>query len=284
MLYTIIEKKSYHPLVTGLTVHAPLVAQAAQPGQFVMLRVCEQGERIPLTLSDYDREKGTVSLLFQKVGLTTTLLGAMEPGDALPTLVGPLGHPTRLDGVRRACVVGGGLGCAIAYPIAAALHRQGAYVDVIAGFRTGSLVFLEEELRAVSDTLTVCTDDGSYGRAGLVTAPLADFLNAQSGYDLVMAIGPLPMMKFVSLTTKPFGIKTIVSLNSLMVDGTGMCGCCRITVDGQVRFACVDGPDFDGHGVDYDEALRRSGYYREQEVAALREHLCQCERGGTQDA
>ncbi len=283
-MYEILQKKRYHPQVVGMVIAAPLVARHARPGQFVMLRVHEKGERIPLTISGYDRESGTVSILFQEVGKTTMLLGALEPGDCLRDIAGPLGNPTPLSGMKNVCVIGGGLGCAIAYPLCTHLHGSGARVDVIAGFRTRELVFLEEELRAESDSTTVCTDDGTHGVHGLVTTVLQGFFDEGRAYDHVIAIGPMPMMKFVCKLTKAYNIPTSVSLNSLMIDGTGMCGCCRVTVDGETKFACVDGPDFDGHRVDFDEALRRGAIYRAQEKAAMDDHICKLGMGGARHA
>jgi ferredoxin--NADP+ reductase len=239
-----------------------------------MIRADESGERIPLTIADTDASAGSVTIIFQEVGRSTAILGALETGDFVTDLVGPLGVPSHLEGLKNVCVIGGGLGCAIAYPQAKALYRMGAHVDIIAGFRNESLIFLEDDMSAVSHSLSICTDDGSNGRKGLVTDILKSFLEEGRAYDTVIAIGPLIMMKFVCLTTKPYQIPTIVSLNPLMVDGTGMCGCCRVTVGGQLKFACVDGPDFDGHQVDFDEAMRRNGIYKEKEQQSMHDHIC----------
>ena len=275
----IVRKKVLNPSVTLLEVEAPLIAKKARAGQFIILRLDEQGERIPLTIADYDREKGTVTIIFQKVGLTTELLADLNEGDSIKDFVGPLGLPTELpEGARRVCVVGGGVGCAIAYPQAKSLHNAGVAVDVIAGFRSKDIVILEEEFRAVCDNLYLTTDDGSYGEKGFVTDKLGSLIDAGNRYDLVIAIGPIPMMKFVSKTTEPYGIKTLVSLNPIMVDGTGMCGGCRVTVGGKVKFACVDGPDFDGHQVDFDELMNRNSLYREREEREKDRHACRMEQ------
>ncbi len=273
-MYKIVHKQELNEAVTRMEIEAPYVARKAQAGQFIIFRVDDRGERVPLTIAGYDREKGTVTIIFQKVGLSTRLLGAMEEGDVLADFVGPLGKPTHTEGVRRVCVIGGGVGCAIAYPSAVAFREAGAEVDVIVGFRSKDIVILEEEFRVASDHLYVMTDDGSYGEQGFVTAKLQALLEAGRQYDEVLAIGPIPMMKFVAKTTKPFGVKTVVSLNPIMVDGTGMCGGCRVTVDGEVKFACVDGPDFDGHLVDFDELMNRNSVYREREQETARTHLC----------
>jgi ferredoxin--NADP+ reductase len=266
----VLAKKELNPSVTLMTVAAPQVAKKALPGQFVILRADEHGERIPLTIADFDRAAGTVTVIFQKVGFTTRLLGELNVGDDVLDFVGPLGRPTEIpQGTKRVCVVGGGVGCAIAYPQAKGLHEAGIPVDVIVGFRNKDIVILEEEFRAVCDHLYITTDDGSYGEKGFVTNKLQALIEGGAGYDLVIAIGPVPMMKFVSKTTEPFGIHTLVSLNPIMVDGTGMCGCCRVTVGGETKFSCVDGPDFDGHQVDYDELMNRNSIYREQE-----QHYC----------
>ena len=273
-MFKIKTKKVFNPQVKLLTVEAPNVARYALPGQFIMLRVTETGERIPLTIADYDREEGTVTIIFQEVGKTTRMLGELEEGDCILDFVGPLGNPSHLDELNRVCVIGGGLGCAIAYPQAKYLHNRGAKVDIIAGFRSKDLIFLEDEMRAASDNLYIVTDDGSNGNKGLVTDVLKAQLDNGVEYDAVIAIGPLVMMKFVSLTTKPYNIKTLVSMNSIMIDGTGMCGGCRLTVGGETKFACVDGPDFDGHLVDFDEAMRRGAMYKPEERAKLEEHEC----------
>ena len=275
----IVRKKVLNPSVTLLEVEAPLIAKKARAGQFIILRLDEQGERIPLTIADYDREKGTVTIIFQKVGLTTELLADLNEGDSIKDFVGPLGLPTELpEGARRVCVVGGGVGCAIAYPQAKTCHAEGLEVDVIAGFRYKDIVILEDEFKSVSDHCYIMTDDGSYGEQGFVTVKLKELIDSGVKYDAVIAIGPIPMMKFVSKTTEPYGIKTIVSLNPIMIDGTGMCGGCRVTVGGKMKFACVDGPDFDGHQVDYDELIIRNSVYRAQENAAKEAHACNLQK------
>ena len=271
-MYKIIRKSKLNDQMTMMVIEAPFVAKKALAGQFIMLRVNETGERIPLTVADYDREKGYVTIIFQKVGKTTMLLDSLDEGDSVLDLVGPLGKPTDHTGVKRAAVIGGGAGCAIAYPQAKAMKENGIYVDMIAGFRNSDLVILEEEMAAESNQLIIMTDDGSNGNKGFVTDALKNEIAAGKNYDFVIAIGPLPMMKAVCNLTKEYGIKTIISMNSYMIDGTGMCGCCRVTVDGKVKFACVDGPDFDGHLVDFDEAIKRSRIYAEQERKARDEH------------
>ena len=277
----IIFKKDLNPSVTLLEVEAPRIARRALPGQFIILRLDEEGERIPLTIADFDREKGSITIIFQKVGLTTNLLGALDVGDTIRDFVGPLGTPTHIaEGVKKICVVGGGVGCAIAYPQAKFLHQSGYEVDVIAGFRSKDIVILEEEFKAASTNFYLTTDDGTYGEKGFVTDKLRGLIEAGNNYDLVIAIGPIPMMKFLCKTTEPFGIKTLVSLNPIMVDGTGMCGGCRVTVGGEVKFACVDGPDFDGHQVDFDELMNRNAIYREQESDAKGCHDCRLEQLG----
>jgi ferredoxin--NADP+ reductase len=273
-MFQIVEEKTFNPQVKLLTFKAALIAAKALPGQFVMIRVSETGERIPLTIADYDRAEGTVTIIFQIVGATTLLLAQKKTGDLLLDVAGPLGRPSELDGVKRACLVGGGLGCAISYPQAKYLYARGADVDIIAGFRNAELIFLEDEMRAVSRDTFVRTDDGSNGAKGLVTDELSRLIGEGRRYDVVVAIGPLIMMKRVSELTQTLGIKTVVSLNSIMIDGTGMCGCCRVTVAGETRFACVDGPDFDGHLVDYDEAMSRTAFYREEEAESLKRHKC----------
>ncbi len=261
-MFEIVRKKALNPTVTLMDIQAPLVARKAEPGQFIILRTDETGERIPLTIADFDREKGIVTIIFQIVGATTEKLNHMEVGDHLQDFVGPLGKPTETEGLKKVAVVGGGVGCAIAYPIAKKLHEQGCEVHSIVGFRNQDLVILEDEFKAVSDKLFMMTDDGSYGTKGVVTAPLKEQIEAGEQYDEVIAIGPVIMMKFVCLTTKPYGIKTVVSMNPIMIDGTGMCGGCRLTVGGETKFACVDGPDFDGHLVDFDEAMARGAMYK----------------------
>ena len=276
----IVRKKVLNPSVTLLEVEAPLIAKKARAGQFIILRLDEQGERIPLTIADYDQEKGTITIIFQKVGLTTELLGDLNEGDYIRDFVGPLGQPTRpeLGDVKRVCVVGGGVGCAIAYPQAKTCHGEGLEVDVIAGFRSKDIVILEDEFKAVSDHCYIMTDDGSYGEQGFVTVKLKELIDSGVHYDAVIAIGPIPMMKFVSKTTEPYGIKTIVSLNPIMIDGTGMCGGCRVTVGGKMKFACVDGPDFDGHEVDFDELMNRNAVYRAQEAEEKERHACRMDQ------
>lgn len=264
-MYKIVSKRELNPTVTMMDIYAPLVAKKAQAGQFIILRVDEDGERIPLTVAGYDREKGTVKIIFQIVGGTTMRLNAKNEGDYLQDFVGPLGCPSKTDGIKKVCVVGGGVGCAIALPVAQRFHELGCEVHSIIGFRNKDLLILEDEFRQCSDKLTVMTDDGSYGRQGLVTAPLKEFIENGENYDEVIAIGPLVMMKFVVATTKPFGVPTTVSMNPIMIDGTGMCGGCRLTVGGKTKFACVDGPDFDGFEVDFDEAMARSDIYRDFE-------------------
>ena len=272
-MYKIVCKKELNSAVTLMEIEAPFVARKAKAGQFIIFRVDEAGERVPLTIAGYDREKGTVSIIFQKVGLTTKMLGEMNEGDYIHDFVGPLGHPTQTEGIKRVCVVGGGVGCAIALPSAQAFKEAGCEVDVIVGFRNKDIVILEDEFRACSDHLYLMTDDGSYGEHGFVTVKLQQLLEAGTQYDEVLAIGPIPMMKFVAKTTEPFGVKTIVSLNPIMVDGTGMCGGCRLTVGGETKFACVDGPEFDGHEVDWDELIARNSFYAGEEAAA-KEHIC----------
>ena len=264
-MYTILQKEALNPTVTRMVIDAPLIARKAEPGQFVILRVDEAGERIPLTVADFDREKGTVTIIFQIVGATTYKLNQFGAGDCLHDFVGPLGVASHVEGLKKVAVIGGGVGSAIAYPIAKKLHDLGATVHSIVGFRSKDLVILEEEFRACSDLFTVMTDDGSYGEKGLVTNALEQLLQKGETYDEVIAIGPLVMMKFVCRLTKEYGVKTVVSMNPIMIDGTGMCGGCRLTVGGKVKFACVDGPDFDGHEVDFDEAIERSTMYRDFE-------------------
>jgi ferredoxin--NADP+ reductase len=269
----IVRKVCLNPTVTLMEVEAPFVAKKAEPGQFIILRVDENGERIPLTIADYDREKGTITIIFQIVGGSTIQLNYLEEGDYIHDFVGPLGVPTHTEGLKKVAVVGGGVGCAIAYPIAKKLHELGCEVHSIVGFRNKDLVILEDEFRAVSDKLILMTDDGSHGQKGVVTAPLKELIESGENYDEVITIGPLIMMKFVVATTKPFGVKTVVSMNPIMIDGTGMCGGCRLTVGGKTKFACVDGPDFDGFEVDFDEAMSRGRSYGEFEAHA-REAAC----------
>ena len=261
-MFEIVRREELNPTVTLLEISAPLIAKKAEPGQFIILRTDENGERIPLTIADFDRTRGTVTIIFQIVGATTERLNHKSVGDCLHDFVGPLGVATHTEGLKKVAVVGGGVGCAIAYPIAKKLHEQGAVVHAIVGFRNQDLVILEKEFAASSDVLRIMTDDGSYGTKGLVTNALKDLLDAGEQYDEVIAIGPLIMMKFVCALTKEYGVKTVVSMNPIMIDGTGMCGGCRLTVGGETKFACVDGPDFDGHLVDFDEAIERSSMYK----------------------
>ncbi|WP_308753787.1 sulfide/dihydroorotate dehydrogenase-like FAD/NAD-binding protein [uncultured Anaerotruncus sp.] len=281
-MYKIVKKRALNDTVTLMEVEAPHIARKAQAGQFIIFRVDERGERVPLTIADYDRERGTVTIIFQIVGASTKLLNTLGEGDSLLDFVGPLGQPTHVGPeVKRVCVIGGGVGTAIAYPQAKALHAAGLEVDMIAGFRSKEIVILEEEMKAVTGHLYLMTDDGSYGEKGLVTQKLEELIKAGKQYDLVIAIGPVIMMKFVAATTKPYGIRTLVSLNPIMVDGTGMCGGCRVRVGGQTKFACVDGPDFDGHEVDFDELMKRNGFYKEREMADREDpaHICRLTGG-----
>lgn len=270
-MYKILAKKSLNPTVTLMEVEAPFVARKAEAGQFIIFRVDEKGERIPLTIADYDRERGSVTIIFQIVGAATEQLNQLNEGDYIHDFVGPLGNPSKTEGLKKVAVIGGGVGSAIAYPVAKKLHNQGADVTTIAGFRNKDLVILEDEFRAVSNKLIVMTDDGSYGEKGLVTDALKAEIEAGEKFDEVIAIGPLVMMKFVSKLTKEYDIPTVVSMNTIMVDGTGMCGGCRLTVGGKTVFACVDGPEFDGHQVDFDEAISRSGIYKKFERQAHEE-------------
>ncbi|MBQ9124495.1 MAG: sulfide/dihydroorotate dehydrogenase-like FAD/NAD-binding protein [Acholeplasmatales bacterium] len=272
-MYKIVKKVSLNPTVTLMEVDAPFVAKKAEPGQFIILRVDENGERIPLTIADYNREKGTITIIFQIVGGSTIHLNSLNEGEYIHDFVGPLGVPTHTEGLKKVAVVGGGVGCAIAYPIAKKLHELGCEVHSIVGFRNKDLVILEDEFKAVSDKLIVMTDDGSHGNKGVVTQPLKELIENGENYDEVITIGPLIMMKFVVATTKPFNIKTVVSMNPIMIDGTGMCGGCRLTVGGKTKFACVDGPDFDGFEVDFDEAISRGRSYAEFEAHA-RDKAC----------
>ncbi len=264
-MFLIKEKKELNPTVTKMVVEAPRVARKAKAGQFIILRVDEEGERIPLTIADYDREKGTITIIFQIVGATTFKLNQLNEGDYIQDFVGPLGTASHVEGFKKVAVIGGGVGCAIAYPTAKALKENGAEVHSIVGFRNKDLVILQDEFEAVSDKVILMSDDGSCGEKGLVTDALRKLVESGEKYDLVIAIGPLVMMKFVCLLTKELGIKTVVSMNPIMIDGTGMCGGCRLTVGGEMKFACVDGPDFDGHLVDFDEVIRRSSMYKETE-------------------
>ncbi len=278
-MYKILKKRELNSQVTLMELYAPLIAKKAKAGQFVIFRIDEFGERIPLTIADCDVEKGSVTIIFQKVGRSTIMLGNLNEGDSILDLVGPLGVPTEIpEGAKKVAVIGGGVGCAIAYPQAKALYKADVEVDVIAGFRSKDIVILEDEMRAVSTNLYITTDDGSYGMKGFVTNKLQELIDAGNKYDCVIAIGPVPMMKFVCAVTKPYGIKTIVSLNPIMIDGTGMCGGCRVRVGGQIKYACVDGPDFDGHEVDFDELMKRNSAYRDIE-AHDREHICRLTGG-----
>lgn len=279
-MFPIVKKRVLNETVTLMEIEAPLVARKALPGQFIIFRIDEEGERIPLTIAGYDREKGTVTIIFQKVGYTTMKLDTLNEGDALLDFVGPLGEPSHIEGVKRAAVIGGGLGVAIAYPQAKALHEAGCEVDLIVGFRNEHLIILKDELAAACTDLTIMTDDGSNGNKGFVTQALQAKLDAGKAYDEVIAIGPLPMMKAVCDLTKPKDIKTIVSMNPIMIDGTGMCGGCRVTVGGVTKFACVDGPDFDGHQVDWAEAISRSRMFRPEEQRAMEKlHKCRLTGG-----
>ena len=278
-MYKILKKKQLNDSITLMEIDAPFIAKKALAGQFIIYRVDEHGERIPLTIADYDREKGSITIIFQTIGASTKELALLNEGDSILDVVGPLGVATEYGDVKRVAVVGGGVGCAIAYPQAKALHKMGVEVDLIAGFRSKDIVILEDEMAAVSTHFHLCTDDGSAGYHGFVTNKLKELIDGGAKFDEVIAIGPVPMMKFVCKTTEPYGIKTIVSLNPIMVDGTGMCGGCRVTVDGKIRYACVDGPDFDGHKVDFDELMRRNSTYKEQEKA----HLCRL-TGGVRNA
>ena len=273
-MFEIVSKVSLNSSTDKMTVKAPLVAAKALPGQFVIIRADEYAERIPLTVADYDREAGTVTVIFQKVGMSTEKLGAMHAGDLLQDFVGPLGMASHLEGMKRVAVIGGGLGCAIAYPQAKYLHAAGTEVDMIVGFRNADLIILENEMREACTNLILMTDDGSRGDKGFVTDALKARLEQGVVYDEVIAIGPPVMMKFVSLLTKQYGVKTIVSMNPIMIDGTGMCGGCRVTVGGKVKFACVDGPEFDGHEVDFDELIRRNSAYIPQEREASHRYNC----------
>ena len=264
-MFRIVRKEILQPSVTLYEIEAPLIAKKAQPGQFIILRVDENGERIPITIYDYDTEKGTVSIIVQTVGATTLKLSKLNEGDCLHNFVGPLGKATETEGRKKVAVVGGGVGCAIAYPVLKKFHDDGAEVHAIIGFRSKDLLILEDKFKAASDHLVVCTDDGSYGRKGLVTEALKELIDAGNQYDEVFAIGPMVMMKFVSLTTQPYGIPTTVSMSPIMIDGTGMCGGCRLSVGGETKFACVDGPDFDGHKVDWNIAVKRSQMYAQFE-------------------
>ena len=279
-MFTIIKRRELNPTVTELWIHAPLIAKKAKAGQFIIVRAMEDSERIPLTIAGFDREAGTVSIIFQVVGAGTMQLNSLKEGEAVHDFVGPLGKATEIEGLKNVCVVGGGVGCAIALPVAQALHEQGTKVTGIVGFRNKDLVILEDEFRACCDEFILMTDDGSYGEKGFGTVKLQQLLESGIQYDEVLAIGPVPMMKFVCKTTEPFGVHTVVSLNPIMVDGTGMCGGCRVTVGGETKFACVDGPEFDGHKVDFAELMSRNGIYREREAEIAKDHVCRIEAMG----
>ena len=271
-MYRILKKRELNPTVTLMEIEAPAVAKKAQPGQFIILRTDENGERIPLTVADYDRERGSVTIIFQVVGSTTEKLNHLQEGDHLQDFVGPLGRATNTEGKRKVAVVGGGVGCAIAYPVAKKFFENGTEVHTVAGFRTAGLVILEDEFEAVSNRFVKMSDDGSWGEKGLVTDALRRLIESGEQYDEVITIGPLPMMKFVCKLTKEFEIPTVASMNPIMIDGTGMCGGCRLTVGGETKFACVDGPEFDGHLIDFDEAMARSSMYRSFERHAHEEN------------
>ena len=271
-MYRILEKRTLAPRVNEYVIEAKEVAQHARPGQFIILRVDEKGERIPFTICDYDKSNGTVTILVQEVGYSTAALSKVPKGGNIADFVGPLGTPTHLDGLKKVAVVGGGVGCAIALPVARALHERGCEVTSIVGFRNQDLVILEDEFKAISDRFFMMTDDGSYGEKGNVCVPLNRLLESGETFDEVITIGPLIMMKFVAAATKPYGIRTVASMNPIMIDGTGMCGCCRVTVGGEMKFACVDGPDFDAHLIDFDEAMKRSRTYSEFEAKAREKH------------
>lgn len=276
-MFKIVKKKVLNPTVSQIVVEAPYIAKKAEPGQFIILRIDEQGERIPFTIADFDREAGTVTVIFQIVGMTTERLNELNEGDYLLDFVGPLGVASQFDGVKSAAVIGGGLGTAIAYPQAKKLNAMGVRVDMINGFRNSDLVIIEDECKAACTNLYTMTDDGSNGNKGFVTAKLEELIKNGEKYDVVIAIGPLVMMRAVCELTKKYGIKTIVSMNPVMIDGTGMCGGCRITVGGETKFACVDGPDFDGHLVDFDQAIRRSKMFAKSERESREAHRCRLE-------
>ena len=271
-MFEIVKKEALNPTVMRMDINAPLVAKKAKAGQFIILRADERGERIPLTVAGCDREAGTVTIIFQIVGGATMTLATLKEGGCVADFVGPLGTPTHIEGLKKVAVVGGGVGCAIALPVARALHEQGCEVTSIVGFRSRDLVILEDEFRAVSKHFYMMTDDGSYGEKGNVCVPLGKLLAGGEQFDEVITIGPLVMMKFVAAATRPYGIKTVASMNPIMIDGTGMCGCCRVTVGGEMKFACVDGPDFDAHLIDFDEAMKRSRTYAEFEAKAREKH------------
>ena len=278
-MFHILKKEILNPTMTRMVVEAPYIAKKALAGQFIVLRVNEYGERIPLTIADYDRNKGTITIIYQKVGKTTLLLDKLNEGDFILDFVGPLGKPSDIKGYKKVAVIGGGAGCAIAYPQAKALYNMGAYVDIIAGFRNKDLIILEDDMKNVCNNLYIMTDDGSNGAKGFVTDTLINQIKSGVNYDLVITIGPLAMMKAVSKITKQFEIKTIVSMNPIIIDGTGMCGGCRLTVSGETKFACVDGPDFDGHEVDFDEMIKRLSTYKSEEQMSLKRYNCNLMRG-----
>ena len=279
-MYRIVRKEALKPTVILYEIEAPMVAKKAEPGQFIILRVDENGERIPITIHDYDREKGTVTIIVQTVGATTEKLSHKQQGEFLQDFVGPLGRPTETEGKKKVCVVGGGVGCAIAYPVLKKFHDCGAEVHAVVGFKNKDVVILEDKFKSASDVMKLVTDDGSYGEKGLVTDALKQLIEEGNQYDEIFAIGPAIMMKFVSKTTEPYGIPTTVSMSPIMVDGTGMCGGCRVTVGGEVKFACVDGPDFDGHKVDYDELMSRNSVYRDREAEERKTHICRIQKMG----
>ncbi len=276
-MFLILSKRKLNDLVTMMEIEAPLIAKKARAGQFIIFRIDEHGERVPLTIADTNAETGAVTIIFQAVGKATMLLAEKEPGESILDFVGPLGKASDLSGYKRACVIGGGVGCAIAYPSAKELFRQGTEVDIIAGFRNKDIVILEDEMKEVAHNVHITTDDGSYGYKGFVTTKLQELIEAGREYDLVIAIGPVPMMKFVASLTEKYGIETKVSLNPIMIDGTGMCGGCRVKISGETRFACVDGPEFDGHEVDYDELMLRNASYKVEEQEEY-EHACRIGR------
>ena len=276
-MFQIVRKEELNPTVSLMEVEAPYIARKAEPGQFIILRIDEQGERVPFTIADFDREKGTVTIIFQVVGKTTEQLNLLKTGDALLDFVGPLGKASEFESVKTAAVIGGGLGTAIAYPQAKKLYAMGVKVDMITGFRNQDLIIIEEECQKACSNLYTMTDDGSNGNQGFVTQKLEELITNGAQYDVVIAIGPLVMMRAVCEVTKKYGIKTIVSMNPVMIDGTGMCGGCRVTVGGETKFACVDGPDFDGHLVDFDEAIRRSKMFAKEEKQSREPHRCRLE-------
>ena len=276
-MYKIVSKEKLNPTVSQIVVEAPYIAKKAEPGQFIILRIDEQGERVPFTIADYDREKGTVTIIYQIVGQTTERLDELSAGDFLLDFVGPLGKASEFNGVKKVAVIGGGLGTAIAYPQAKKLHNLGVEVDMICGFRNKDLIIIEDECRRACTNLYVMTDDGTNGNQGFVTSKLEELIKGGNKYDVVIAIGPLVMMRAVCQLTKEYDIKTIVSMNPVMIDGTGMCGGCRVTVGGETKFACVDGPDFDGHLVDFDQAIRRSKMFADGERRSREEHHCRLE-------